>query len=92
MAPKFHAFAKASAKANALRAALLLAQSETPIAAMADAFDFDPWLLNVLNGTIDLRTGELRPHQRDDMITMLAPEEIVARDHLRHPNARQHAD
>jgi quercetin dioxygenase-like cupin family protein len=27
-----------------------------------------------------------------DMITMLEPEEIVARDHLRHPNARQHAD
>ena len=27
-----------------------------------------------------------------DMITMLEPEEIVARDHLRHPSARQHAD
>jgi quercetin dioxygenase-like cupin family protein len=26
-----------------------------------------------------------------DMITMLRPEEIVARDHLRHPSARQHA-
>jgi len=26
------------------------------------------------------------------MITMLETEEIVARDHLRHPNARQHAD
>jgi len=27
-----------------------------------------------------------------DMITMLETEEIVARDHLRHPSARQHAD
>ena len=27
-----------------------------------------------------------------DMITTLAPEEIVARDHLRHPSVRQHAD
>ena len=26
-----------------------------------------------------------------DMITMLKPEEIVARDHLRHPAARQYA-
>ena len=25
-----------------------------------------------------------------DMVTMLEPEEIVARDHLRHPSARQH--
>jgi quercetin dioxygenase-like cupin family protein len=27
-----------------------------------------------------------------DMITMLAPQEIEARDHLRHPGARQHAE
>ena len=27
-----------------------------------------------------------------DMMTMLEPEEIVARDHLRHPGVRQHAD
>ena len=27
-----------------------------------------------------------------DMITMLEPEEIAARDSLRHPSARQHAD
>ena len=26
-----------------------------------------------------------------DMMTMLEPEEIVARDHLRHPSVRQHA-
>src|SRR5206468_2468183 len=26
-------------------------------------------LLNARNGTIDLRTGELRPHRREDMIT-----------------------
>jgi putative DNA primase/helicase len=29
--------------------------------------------LNVENGTIDLRTGELRPHRREDLITRLAP-------------------
>jgi putative DNA primase/helicase len=38
-----------------------------------DRFDADQWLLNVENGTIDLRTGELRPHSRDDLITKLVP-------------------
>lgn len=33
----------------------------------------DPWLFNVQNGTIDLRTGTLRPHQPADRITHLAP-------------------
>lgn len=73
MAEKLAAFAKASAKANAIRAALLLAQSETPIAATSEAFDRDAWLLNVANGTVDLRTGKLGPHRREDLITMLAP-------------------
>ncbi len=35
--------------------------------------DADGWLLNVLNGTVDLRTGELREHRREDRITKLAP-------------------
>lgn len=39
----------------------------------AEAFDRDPFLLNVANGTIDLRTGLLRAHRREDMITMLSP-------------------
>jgi putative DNA primase/helicase len=35
--------------------------------------DTDPWLLNVENGTIDLRTGTLKRHDRADKITKLAP-------------------
>lgn len=35
--------------------------------------DADPWLLNCLNGTVDLRTGVLRPHSPADMITKLCP-------------------
>ena len=31
------------------------------------------YLLNVNNGTIDLRTGQLRDHDRSDLITKLAP-------------------
>ncbi|MFP3041730.1 phage/plasmid primase, P4 family [Treponema primitia] len=34
--------------------------------------DKDPWLLNVENGTIDLKKGEFREHQREDMITKIA--------------------
>jgi putative DNA primase/helicase len=33
--------------------------------------DADPWLLNFQNGTVDLRTGDLRPHRREDFITRL---------------------
>lgn len=36
------------------------------------ALDRDPWLLNCLNGTVDLRTGELRAHRPADFITKLA--------------------
>src|SRR5208337_1105190 len=38
-----------------------------------DELDRDVFLLNVANGTIDLRTGQLRPHSRDDRITKLIP-------------------
>jgi len=38
-----------------------------------DELDADPWVLNVENGTIDLRTGKLRDHQREDSIVKLAP-------------------
>lgn len=38
-----------------------------------DILDRDPWLFNVLNGTIDLKTGGVRPHDRADFITMMAP-------------------
>ena len=39
----------------------------------ADNLDCDPYLLNVQNGTVDLRSGELRPHDRDELITHCIP-------------------
>src|SRR5262249_29309384 len=66
-------WAKKSESADRLRAMLKLAQSAEGIAVKPDAFDADPWALNVLNGTIDLRTGVRREHRRDDLITALAP-------------------
>lgn len=52
---------------------ILSAQSETGIPVVPDNLDRDPWLFNVQNGTVDLQTGELRPHDRLDLITKLAP-------------------
>ncbi|MHB9109487.1 MAG: DNA primase family protein [Armatimonadota bacterium] len=41
----------------------------------ASAFDGPhvAWLLNVENGTLDLRTGTIRPHDPNDLITCIAP-------------------
>lgn len=36
-------------------------------------FDLDPWRLNCENGTVDLRTGELRPHDMKNMISKICP-------------------
>lgn len=38
----------------------------------ADLLDRDPMLLNCRNGVIDLRTGTLREHRAEDLITKLA--------------------
>lgn len=54
-------------------AAIALARYQPPIAARAADFEADAMLFNVLNGTIELRTGKLHPHRRDDLITKLAP-------------------
>jgi putative DNA primase/helicase len=57
------------------RAIIVLAQSEGVIPITPDQWDAGPWLFNCASGTIDLRTGELRPHRREDLITRLAPVE-----------------
>lgn len=36
-------------------------------------FDRDQWLFNVQNGTIDLKTGELKPHNRNDLLLKISP-------------------
>lgn len=39
----------------------------------AEAFDAHPHLLSFRNGVVDLRTGALRPHDKDDMLTVSLP-------------------
>lgn len=61
-------------EARERRSAMLeLAQSEEGIPVLPEQFDADPWLLNCLNGTLDLRTGALRSHQQNDLLTKLCP-------------------
>jgi len=50
-----------------------LASSEPGIAITPGELDSDPWLFNLMNGTLDLRTGALEPHDRGALITKLAP-------------------
>ncbi|MDP9470657.1 MAG: phage/plasmid primase, P4 family [Chloroflexota bacterium] len=56
-----------------VRAAISLAESEPGIPTTPDQLDQHRWLLNVRNGTLDLRSGELRAHDRGDLLTQLAP-------------------
>lgn len=49
--------------------ALTLASTEADIAVSPDDLDADPFLLNCTNGTLDLRTGELRDHDPGDLLT-----------------------
>jgi P4 family phage/plasmid primase-like protien len=53
-------------------ATLKLAEAEEGIPILPEQMDANPYLFNVENGTVDLRTGQLRPHNRQDYITKLA--------------------
>jgi len=64
--------AKEAARAQAeprIRAMLTLAETEPAIATSVAELDGDPLLLDCQNGTLDLRTGELRDHNPADLIT-----------------------
>lgn len=56
-----------------IRAMIELASTEPEISLTPEQLDANPWLLNIHNGTIDLKTGELHEHRRGDYITKLAP-------------------
>lgn len=62
-----------SERAPRIRDMLSLAASEPGIPVQPHELDADPWLFNVENGTVDLRTGLLRPHDPADLITKMAP-------------------
>jgi putative DNA primase/helicase len=56
-----------------LEAAVSRARWRPGIPVKATELDRDPWALNILNGTLDLRTRKLRPHDPRELHTKLAP-------------------
>lgn len=65
---------QALARVNAM---IEMAKTEGVIAVKSEDLDADPYLFNVRNGTIDLHTGELRKHNRKDLLTKLAAVDYV---------------
>ena len=64
-------WAKTSNMRERLNAMIDVAKPELAIS--TNQLDVDPILLNVANGTLDLRTRELRPHNPDDFLTKIVP-------------------
>jgi putative DNA primase/helicase len=62
-----------SQSTNRIQGMITLAKSDERVEVAPDVFDADPWLLNVENGTLNLRTGELQEHDPTNHITKLAP-------------------
>jgi putative DNA primase/helicase len=50
-----------------------LARSEPGVPILPEQMDRDPWLFNCDNGTLELQTGRLREHRRQDYLTKLCP-------------------
>lgn len=67
---KVHA-AKRGESSSAIAGALTLASTESEVAVSPDDLDADPFLLNCANGTLDLRSCQLRPHDPADLLTKM---------------------
>jgi putative DNA primase/helicase len=76
---ELRSFAVGSLNERKISHLLILAQSE--IYVEPHELDAHPLLLNVLNRTLHLDTGELRPHRREDYLTKLVHVEY-------HPDAK----
>lgn len=58
-----------SESAARISSMLSLTRSEPGIPVLPDDIDRDPWLFNCANGTLNLKTGQLEPHNRANFIT-----------------------
>ncbi len=84
---------KTIANARTVHAVEKLARADRRLAAVVDQWDRDPWLLNTPEGTVDLRTGQMREHRREEYCTRITPVspspglpafyEVLASDHER---------
>ena len=58
--------------AAGLDGVLKIAGAMLPLSVSVDQLDADPYLFNTANGTLDLRSGVVRPHDPDDLLTKVA--------------------
>ncbi len=56
-----------------VKAVIELISRDTRLRMQAADFNADKMVFNVQNGTIDLSTGKLQPHKREDYITHISP-------------------
>jgi putative DNA primase/helicase len=61
--------ARTYSRAERIRGMLTIARPH--VAIIQDELDRDPFLLNCRNGTVDLRSGILLPHDRDNLISKI---------------------
>jgi P4 family phage/plasmid primase-like protien len=66
------AIAARIASAATVAAVERLAKADRKHAATSDQWDMHPWLLNTPTGAVDLQSGDLRPHRREDYFTKVA--------------------
>ncbi len=61
--------ARSTESVNRITAMISLAESQIEVRSAPGDFDANEWLLSCANGTLDLRTGTLKPHDPADMLT-----------------------
>jgi putative DNA primase/helicase len=67
-----------SEDARRINAMVELARSEPGVPVVPSNLNRNHWLLNCPNGTLNLRTGRLHEHRREDLITNVCPTEYHA--------------
>ena len=73
MRQKFAGWAARSESRGSRENMVALAQKEPEFSGVSPQFDTNPMLLNIVNGTLDLKTFQLRPHRREDLLTKRCP-------------------
>lgn len=71
VAQELQKWSKKSQDGTRLKYMVELAKTDKRVLTTIDDFDREPYLLNTPSGIVDLRSGELSPHDRDRMCTMM---------------------
>lgn len=66
-------FASVSESVSKRKAMIELAQAEPGIPVDIGEIDANKWLFNCLNGTLDLKTGKIHDHRKDDLLSIIVP-------------------